>query len=71
MINESLDELIKLFCKRNGIYEPYDAKDTEKVLERMKAVGLVDQKDIDNFKDGVKDNPRNYVYKPLVDKENQ
>ena len=54
MITETLDELIKLFCKRNGIYEPYDAKDTEKVLERMKAVGLVDQKDIDNFKDGVK-----------------
>lgn len=54
MITETLDELIKLFCKRNGIYEPYDVKDTEKVLERMKAIGLVDQKDIDNFKDSVK-----------------
>lgn len=59
MITETLDELIKLFCKRNGIYEPYDAKDTEKILERMKAVGLVDQKDIEDFKHIVKDNPRN------------
>lgn len=71
MITETLDELIKLFCKQNGIYEPYDAKDTEKVLERMKAIGLVDQKEIEDFSNSVKDNSRNCVYKTLVDKENQ
>ena len=54
MLTETLDQLIKLFCKQNGIYEPYDTKDTEKVLERMKAIGLVDQKDIEDFKDSVK-----------------
>jgi hypothetical protein len=51
MIDTDLDQLIELFCKRNAIPKPYDSKDTEKVLERMKAVGLVGEDEIRTYKE--------------------
>lgn len=53
MITTDLDQLIELFCKRNAIPTPYDSKDTEKVLERMKAVGLVSDSEIQIYRESV------------------
>jgi hypothetical protein len=61
MIDTDLDQLIELFCKRNAIPAPYDSKDAEKVLERMKAVGLVGEDEISDYKKSVeKPAPRNH-----------
>lgn len=47
-----MKDLIELYCKRRGIPEPHSNTEVQKVLTRMKAVGLIS----DDEMKGVKSN---------------
>ena len=41
-----MKDLIELYCKRRGIPEPHSNTEVQKVLTRMKAVGLISEDEI-------------------------
>jgi hypothetical protein len=44
--NAVMKDLIELYCKRRGIPEPHSNTEVQKVLTRMKAVGLISEDEI-------------------------
>ena len=46
MLTNNIQNLIELYCRWRGIPEPHSNTEIQKVLTRMKAVGLVTEDDI-------------------------
>lgn len=45
-----MKDMIELYCKRRGIPEPHSNTEMQKVLTRMKAVGLISDDEMKDVK---------------------
>lgn len=45
-VNTHVKDLIEMYCRWRGIPEPHSNTETQKIMTRMKAVGLLTDEDI-------------------------